>query len=451
MVEIGTSGLQHSGGYVTDEFLKQLQGPQGIKAYREMADNSPIIGSILFAIRMLARETGWRIEPEADGDEGGAEFVDECLHDMSMSWDDTLDEILSCLVYGFQLSEIVYKRRQGENATRPGKGSQFDDGRIGWRKWAPRSQLTVWRWDLDERGGIRGVQQYDPYNVFGRGYIYLPIEKLLLFRPFSYLNNPQGRSILRNAYTSYYYAKQIAEIEAIGIERDLAGLPVIKIPAEVMNDTTQMAKWKKVAQDIKRNEQAGVVLPSDMWPDTKAPMFELTLLSAGGERQINTNDVLMRHETRMAQTVLADFIQLGQQPNGSRSLADTKGAMFGTAMGALLDSIAEIINRHAIPRLFRLNGMPTDRLPRFVFDDIEYDDVNLWAEALSKLAAAGMPLFPDPAIEAVVRAKLDLPEMTEEELDTRREEADTEKERMDREAEATTQQAEMAANAAGAA
>ena len=38
-------------------------------------------------------------------------------------------------------------------------------------------------------------------------------------------DNPEGRSILRNAYFSWYFEKKIAEIEGIGIARDLAGLP----------------------------------------------------------------------------------------------------------------------------------------------------------------------------------------------------------------------------------
>jgi len=134
--------------------------------------------------------------------------------------------------------------------------------------------------------------------------------------------------------------------------------------------------------------------------------------------------------------VLADFIQLGQTPNGTRSLAETKGSMFATAMGALLDGVASVINRHAIPRLLRLNGMATDTPPQFVFDDIEYEDLAQWTEALGKMAAAGMPVFPDPAIEAVVREKLDLPELTEEQIAEREQDVVDQKEMAARQQEA---------------
>lgn len=441
LTELGTSGLQHSGGWITQEFLQELTGARGLKMYREMRDNSPVIGAILYAIEMLARETGWRVEAGDDEDETTRLFVEECLGDMSTGWDDTLSDILSCLVYGFSYHEIVYKRRNGANPAKPGLSSNYRDGKLGWRKWAIRSQLTVWRWLLDERGGLRGLEQYDPSA--SRSLVTIPIEKALLFRPFAYLQNPEGRSILRNAYLPYYYTKRIGEIEAIGIERDLAGLPVVKIPAEVMQNDTQMAAWKKVVQDIKRNEQAGVVLPSDR-DEHGEPMFELTLLTTGGERQIDTNQVLQRYETRILQSVLADFIQMGQTQVGTQSLAQTKAGLFATAMGALLDSIASVVNRHAIPRLLQLNGMRVETAPRLVFDDIEYEDVAAWTEALGKLAAAGMPLFPDPLLENVVRAKLDLPELTEEEIEERKEQDELQADRDDRLAEAGVLGAEAA-------
>ena len=49
LTELGTSGLRRSGGFVHEEFLNQLRGRRGFLVYREMADNDPVIGSILYA------------------------------------------------------------------------------------------------------------------------------------------------------------------------------------------------------------------------------------------------------------------------------------------------------------------------------------------------------------------------------------------------------------------
>ena len=130
-----------------------------------------------------------------------AEFVAGCMNDMSISWQDTINNILSMLVYGFSYHEIVYKRRSGLQDD--GNSSQFNDGRIGWRKLPMRSQDTVYEWNFDHSGGIEGMTQMNP--IAGTGPVFIPIEKALLFRTTTKLNNPRGKSILRSAYTSWYY------------------------------------------------------------------------------------------------------------------------------------------------------------------------------------------------------------------------------------------------------
>ena len=61
------------------------------------------------------------------------------------------------------------------------------------------------------------------------------MEKCLLFRTQTHKNNPEGRSILRNAYRSWYFKKRIEEIEGVGIERDLAGIPIAYVDPAIMS------------------------------------------------------------------------------------------------------------------------------------------------------------------------------------------------------------------------
>ena len=53
--EIGSSGLVQYGGEVREDFLRQLQGRRGYATYREMSDNHPVIGAVLYSIEMLVR------------------------------------------------------------------------------------------------------------------------------------------------------------------------------------------------------------------------------------------------------------------------------------------------------------------------------------------------------------------------------------------------------------
>ena len=97
MAEIGRIGQRRYGGIFYEEFLPELQGTRGMKAYREMADNDDTVGAIMFAIKMLIRHVSWSIEPCGDGtkDREAAEFIESCMDDMQCTWTDTISEILS--------------------------------------------------------------------------------------------------------------------------------------------------------------------------------------------------------------------------------------------------------------------------------------------------------------------------------------------------------------------
>jgi hypothetical protein len=276
--EIGTSGLKRSGGLITEEFLPELRGPRAMRVYREMRDNSAVVGACLGAIEMLIRQVSWTVEPVSQEGEDvqRAEFVETCLHDMSSTWAETLGEILTMLPYGFAYHEVVFKRRMGDQND-PSKRSRHSDGLVGWRKIPLRGQDTLLDWVIDEAGGIQAMRQQSAPDYRVRE---IPIGKALLFRAKSEKNNPEGRSILRNAWFSWYYAKRIAEIEGIGIERDLAGLPIAYIPAECMlPDATSAQKATKAAVEeivtnIRRDEQEGVVFPQQ-YDERGNPRYKL--------------------------------------------------------------------------------------------------------------------------------------------------------------------------------
>lgn len=416
--ELGVTGLKHAHGYVyLEENLPALVGDKALKTFAEMRDNDPVVASILAAIEMLARQTAVRIEAggETPADEQAEQLVQSCLDDMSSSWDDTLSEMLSCLTFGFSYHEIVYKVRNGAATTEPGAGSQYSDGLVGWRKLPIRGQTTRLRWELDPKGGIQGMWQQPP---LGGPVVFLPIRKCLLFRPKAHKNNPEGRSILRGAYRPWYFAKRLEEIEAIGIERNLAGYPVMRIPASIYADSTKLADWKAAVTRIKRDEQMGAVLPSDR-DDKGEFLYDIQLLSPGSRLAPETDVIIRRYQTRIAQTMLADFIHLGQDSVGSFALAKGKVNLFLTAANTWLESIASVFNRHAIPRLIGLNGLAVDTTPRMTFAPLEQDDLLEWMQALQAGTSAGMPLFPDPAVENVIREKMGLPAMTEDEMTER--------------------------------
>lgn len=422
-MEIGSSGLHQYGGEIRQDFLRQLQGKQQYANYREMADNDPVVGAMLQAIEMLIRSVDWTVEPADPDDERAiaeAEFVSSCLGDMSNSWADTLASIMGFLVYGYSYHEVVYKRRQGFTKD-PRTRSKHSDGRIGWRKLPVRSQETIDRWELDESGGIKGAYQNDP-NSRKKGVVFIPIEKALLFRTTTKLNNPQGRSILRNAFTSWYYKRRIQEIEAIGIERDLAGLPVALVPPQMLSDSATAGERaaldaiKQIVRNIKRDEQEGIVFPLAYDPETGNKAFDLTLLSTGGRRQFDTDAIIARYDQRIAMTVLADFLLLGHEKVGSQALSVSKVDLFIQSLDAYLSEITEVFNQHAIPRLMRLNGVDETLSPYLSASAPRSVDLGAIGSFITSMAQAGAPLFPDETLEGYLRTIAGLPTGEAEEV-----------------------------------
>ena len=406
--ELGKSGLRQSGGYIYEEFLKKLQWPFAGEIYQEMSSNDPVITAVLFCCRMLLRDVAWKVVPASDSPEDVecAEFVRSCMDDMSETWADFVDEMMSYFTYGFSLHEIVYKRRLGPNKN-GSKNSQYNDGRIGWRKLPSRRQTTLTNWEFDDAGGLKGVWQISKGKR-----IFLPIERCLLFRTANMYGNPEGVSFLRGAYRPWYFKKHIEEVEGIGIERDLAGLPVIWAPEGLDLDNTQDPKAVearntavKLVTSIRRDRNDGVVM-SNGW--------DLKLLSTGGTRQFDTNAIINRYDQRIAITLLADIIMLGADKVGSFALAKVKQSLLATALDAQLDNVCSILNRYAIPRLIELNIFPgITGYPQFKCASVVAPDLNELGTFISKLSGAQMPLFPDIDLENHIRDLAGFPEVSE--------------------------------------
>ena len=420
--EIGRVGQRRYGGTIYEEFLHELRGKRGIAVYHEMSDNDDVVGAILFAIEMLVRQCAWNVEPggETAKDKEAAEFVKSCMDDMQDTWIDTISEILSFLTYGWSFHEIVYKRRMGKTKD-PRTKSKYNDGLIGWKKLPTRAQETLYQWEYDNEDNLLGMTQMPPPDY---GTFTIPIEKALLFRTKSRKGNPEGRSILRNAYRPWYFKRRIQEIEGIGIERDLAGLPVITAPEgiDIWDETDDHAvkiysALIDMVRSIRRDEMDGAVLPFG---------YKLELLGSGGNRQFDTNAIINRYDTRIAMTVLADFIFLGHDKTGSWALSSDKTELFAVAIGAFLDIICETFNSQGIPSLIDINGQHfagITEYPKMTHGDIEDADITKVAAFIKDMTGIGV-LVPDDGLEDYVRQVGHLPERTADtgEIDRARQE-----------------------------
>jgi len=364
-LEIGKTGLNWSAGYIYDEFLSALRGKRGVRTYREMKDNDAIVGSVLFAITQILREAKWDVQVPDGGKEEDAEFLRSNMTGMTHSWMDFYTETLSMLPYGWSWFEQVYYRRP--------------DNKIGWKKMAPRKQISMEKWEMSPVGETLGMWQRPPpdYQLY-----YLPIEKSLHFRTEPNGNNPEGRSIMRSAFRPWFFKKNIEEIEGIGIERDLTGLPVLKLPeglnpnSDDTNIQVQITAAKRLISNVRRDEQDGIILPFG---------WEFDLLASKGTRQFDTSTIVNRFNKEIAVTVLAQFVMLGMERTGSYALAKEQTDMFYQCLEGWIDVFMTTVNRHAVSKLFLLNGVIDRPLPYVVHTPIRRFNLKDLADYVAKL------------------------------------------------------------------
>lgn len=447
--DMGSSGLRQYSGWIREEFLRALQGREAARVFREMRDNSATIGALMFAIHQTMRKIDWREEPPNDSGVQSkyTDFAHSLRFDMSETWEEFVVEALSMLEFGFAPHEIIYKRRNGKKQSaayattgrvigasgnlKPelnvadDASSKYDDGLIGVRRLPLRGQETILKWYFDPNGQTTGFQQQPWVGPL----IDIPIEKALIFRPMHYKSNPEGRSILRNSYRPYFFTKRIEEEEAILFER-MNGLPVVYVPQWLLEQATlegdagaaaaaSLEYYKRLVTNVRIDEQMGIVLPSDTYQNangyTNIRMYDFELKTpASSGLRIDAEKVLGRYSLDILKTAMADFIDLGHQARGTQNLAVSKVDMFFQAISGWLYSMAAVLNRYLLPRVWALNGWNEDTMPQYIPDLAQRIDLDVIGNFILRLAQAGARLFPDDDLENYLRDAAGMPSLDEQ-------------------------------------
>lgn len=407
---LGVAGDNTYNGQIrADEFLPELRGKKAIRKYREMRDNDSTIGAVMYATEQVLRDVDLKVMPANDSTEAKeeAEFVKSVLDDMDHTLDDHIAESLSNLSYGFAWFEVIYKRRIGPTERSDKRRSKYSDGRMGVRKIAIRAPWTISRFDVDQQtGDVKGIYQD------GSGYNnsnYIPTRKSLYYRTTTINGDPAGRSILRNAYTSYEYVNNLQSIEAIAVERELAGIPVARIPAEYLSGDATAAQsgfvnnLQSILRDVKFNEQGYIILPSDTYPDkdgapTNQKLVDVELMSSSGSRNIDIDPIVRRYQHDIARSVLSEFLMLGGGNTGSYALSKSKTDLFLRALESYIQAIVDVLNKQLVERLWELNGLNYDLMPTIVAGDVAPHDLREIAAFLRNLNGADINVSDHPEV-----------------------------------------------------
>lgn len=403
--ELGTTGLRRGRGRsgVDSDFLPQFSSLSSrTKLYHEMASNNPTVGASLHAIKSLITRAPLIIEASGDKPrhKKAAEFVQRVLTPAMVR--ELLDMAVSAMmVYGFAVSEIKMAK----------------DKETGWYapvKFAPRAPRSIldWVWNDTDDSPVAFIQQ-----DWANGHeLTVPMSRCMHFRVSrGDDDNPEGVSLLRPAYSSHFFMKRLQEVEAIGLERDLSGLPLIRLPGEMLDpgatadQKAALATFQTLLKDIRRDSSEGIIIPSDM-DENSNPYFSVELLSVSGNRQVNVSGVIERYAKSIAQTTLTEFLYLGVSggATGSFALADSKTSLFTLSLRAILDAVADQLRGRVLGMVAAANGLDPELMPDVRFGAVEPPDVDLLAQFVERLTRSGFDLS-DPATEESLREAASLP------------------------------------------
>ena len=399
--EAGYLGLNIFNGVSADELKRELNFPNNIKIYKEMSYHSAVNSSLTLFENIVGKAT-WTFKPPVNAtaeEKKQCEIVQSMMDDMDHTWAEFIRDILSMNVYGFSVHEKVYRRRLKSN------GSMFNDGYIGWKKLPIRSQETVQKFIFSDDGNdITGVKQVltgvsDPYNRYEKramNEIVMTRAKFMLFRAGRHRGDPYGKSPLRDAYLAWRFLTALEDLEAVGVAKDLNGLPVLMLPPQYLSeDATPEQKaikdyYVNAMRNLQMNQQSALILPNAFDPDSKKPLFSLELLSVDGKKAFDISKIKEYYRNLIYTSLFSDILQMGQSATGSFALGSIKNSLSGAAAEGMIKIICEVVNQELIKQTYELNGWDVSRRGTLDYDNLEDADLETLSKFWQRVASVGL-------------------------------------------------------------
>lgn len=414
---MGGGGLHEFSGYLNEEFLSELTGKRGANYFEQMRRNDVAIGTMYTAISMLIRSAQHSIDinvpisERTKAHEDAMKFYEEVIDDMECTVEDIIDDANTCIPHGYSLSEFTFKYRDGKN-------SMFSDGKLGIKSIEPRSQLSLEKWEFDKDFKCIG---YWHAPKWGAAEVYIPLSKSLHFRTTRERNNPEGYSFFRNSVRAYKQVNVVQYAEGIGAERNLAGLPMVRMPLGATSEADYMSA-RTLVEKVRRDEYSGIVLPPPKGIGEEFKWdFEL-IASHNVGAGIDTDKIIQRLHNEMMQSMLINFLGSG---SGSYASGRVQGDFFQVAVSSILNSYEREINEKISKKLFKLNkfpGLKPNEHALIRLSPISQRNFDAVRNIVRDMAMAGFIDNMGPDIENWLRGMLDLPSITQKDYEEREKE-----------------------------
>lgn len=404
-VPVGQPQLKLSSSFVDEMKKEELKVPKIFDTFDQM-EQDPCVYNPLFLTQTLvtlALAQGEFVSSGTRKSKVIAEYMNYCMHNMrSQTWLSAVENFNTDIKYGFSLGELTIRKAM----TGQFKGSYIIDN-IG-----PRSQRSVyaWLWDKEQRnvthvvqkplkttdyliqpkdtpylGNITDLQAIHGYSNSNTQYPIIPNSSLLHFTYNSTNNNPQGKSPLIACFSPWKEKEIISQYQVIGITRDFGGIPIARVPSELMRrandpdhnypeDEAEYATYQDQLANMHAGKQSFFILSSDLAEgSTSIPEYDIKLLGIEGSgKQFDTSSIIKDKTTEIYNAFGAGYLILGQgDTTSSYNLSTTGRTVHSFLVEKAILSKVSVLESSLVPSLLAANNIEWSYkdLPKFKYKD----------------------------------------------------------------------------------
>lgn len=394
MREVGVTGTVFFGGYL--QFDDTNPEWRDLRRRCEIIDEmmtDPQVASVMLACKMPILTCQWHVSTPKKStklEKEQAEFIEQNLFSgMTQPWVEILSNILTYFDYGFFVGEKTYRYDQMTK-------------KLHLKKIAPRLQKTIYKWNVEDDGGVVSVvqraQDVDGHMVERA----MGIDRLAVFSLNKRAGNWEGQTILRSAYKPWYIKDKMYRIDAIAHERHGVGIPKVKLPPSASK--SDYATVRKILENVRAHDKGYVIEPDGF----EFSMVEYHTLPRDPMNTIN------HHDNKISSSMLGSFLNLGFSSSGSRALGDMGSSFFLSALQAHTAYICGIFNRHVIKQIIDLNWGKQERYPELRATPTGGQDIEKMAKALMMMTQNDL-LYIDKNVVEQLHRFLGLPQPDYEE------------------------------------
>lgn len=395
---VGRSGTLITGDVIQEDYLSELIGIDGQRAFHKMALGDSQIRKLIHSVNNPIKSATWSIEPFNDDERNVeiASLIEQILFcDIPGGWTGKLDEILTFPWHGHAVFEPIHRNVESQRF-----GPYTSLSNISFR-----DQRTLDYWKFSREGVLEAIHQiqYGEVNVN----VDIPAENLLIFYN-EKKGNDSGYPFLRMLYGNYKRKLLYKQLQAIGIEKGAIGVPVLKLPQGVDYQSDEYNQAVDVLSNYTQAESAHIILPFG---------YEIELNQGNVFDPSKVQAAIKAENEEIVGSLVGMWLEMGIGGNSAVGASTGISAdFFKDGIEYIANKIVETINNQLIPQLVALNyGTDIEEMPRLSHSGIADEAGEELMKVVTGYVQQGV-ITTDEQLEDHIRKVHNLPKKMEGEL-----------------------------------